>query len=86
MSDFLGIIDLSSLDRTVGFKINGESAYDLSGWFVSAAGDINGDGIGDLIIGAPFADPNGVASAGSSYVVSGTSAGFADVLELSSLD
>jgi hypothetical protein len=26
---------------------------------VSAAGDINGDGFGDLIIGAPYADPNG---------------------------
>ena len=35
---------------------------------VSNAGDINGDGIDDLIIGAPYASPNGSFS-GESYVV-----------------
>jgi len=41
---------------------------------VSAAGDVNGDGIDDLIIGAPDADPGGDGKAGESYVVFGRAA------------
>ena len=49
-----------------GFVLNGIDAGDCSGISVSGAGDVNGDGIDDLIIGAPHADP-----AGESYVVFG---------------
>ncbi|TAH37099.1 MAG: hypothetical protein EYC70_08960 [Planctomycetota bacterium] len=35
------------------------------------AGDVDGDGLDDLIIGAPFADPAGMLDAGSAYVHSG---------------
>ncbi len=44
--------------------------HDYSGCSVSGAGDVNGDGVDDLIIGAWHADPNG-SSAGQSYVVFG---------------
>jgi hypothetical protein len=49
-----------------GFTINGEyNSY--SGWSVSGAGDVNGDGFGDLIVGA-YANGNFL---GKSYVVFG---------------
>ncbi|CAB5500312.1 beta strand repeat-containing protein, partial [Bathymodiolus thermophilus thioautotrophic gill symbiont] len=56
---------------TGGFVINGESAEDESGNFVSSAGDVNGDGLDDLIVGARSADPDGKSNAGKSYVVFG---------------
>ena len=66
-----GSLNLSDLDRTNGFVINGIDQYDNSGRSVSSAGDFNGDGVDDVIIGASRADPNGVDSAGESYVVFG---------------
>jgi len=70
------IFNLSSLsaaiaDGTTGFVVNGITSLDSSGVAVSSAGDVNGDGIIDLIIGGPNADPNGLNKAGQSYVVFG---------------
>ncbi|MEH2067655.1 MAG: Ig-like domain-containing protein [Nostoc sp.] len=84
-SGFSSSLKLSSLNGSNGFIINGIAAYDFSGFSVSSAGDINGDGIDDLIIGAYRADPNGVAS-GQSYVVFGNKSGFSSSLNLSSLN
>lgn len=61
-----GTIALSGLNGTNGFKLEGELTGDYSGASVSAAGDINGDGYVDLLIGAPH--PDGVSC---SYVVFG---------------
>jgi Ca2+-binding RTX toxin-like protein len=68
-----GNLNLSALNGSNGFVINGITAYDFSGISVSSAGDINGDGIDDLIVGAYRADPNGNSAAGASYVVFGGS-------------
>ena len=68
-----------------GFKLSGVAAVDSSGRSVASAGDVNGDGFADLIVGAPGADPNG-NYAGASYVVFGKAAGFAPNIDLSSLD
>jgi hypothetical protein len=56
---------------TGGFVINGESTSDYSGWSVSSAGDVNGDGLDDLIVGAYQANPSNKSNAGKSYVVFG---------------
>ncbi len=42
-----------------GFVMNGIDTLDRSGLSVSGAGDINGDGLADLIVGAREADPGG---------------------------
>ncbi|MFN3262934.1 MAG: beta strand repeat-containing protein [Pikeienuella sp.] len=79
-------ISLGALTGTDGFRLDGAAAQDQSGGSVSAAGDVNGDGIGDLIVGARYADPGGASAAGSSYVVFGTATGFAASLDLAALD
>jgi len=78
--------NLDTVDGQNGIEITGIGNNDLSGRSVSAAGDVNGDGIDDVIIGADFADPNGVDNAGSSYVVFGTNSGLPSPFSLSSLD
>ncbi len=55
------------------------AAGDRSGSSVSPAGDVNGDGFADLIVGAFCADPNGGYFPGSSYVVFGKAGGFASM-------
>ncbi len=79
-------LELSNLDGTNGFVVNGIDAGDSAGLWVSDAGDVNGDGIDDLAIGARFADPNGLTDAGEAYVVFGTEAGFPAELDLVDLD
>ncbi len=65
-------INLSAIALgTGGFVINGENTGDESGYSVSNAGDVNGDGLDDLIVGARNADPSGTVDAGKSYVVFG---------------
>ena len=77
--------NLSDLNGSNGFAINGIGAFDRSG-SVSSAGDVNGDGFDDVIIGAAFADPNGISFAGQSYVVFGSNSGFGAGLDLSTLN
>ncbi len=83
---FPASLNFSALTGSNGFKISGAAAYDFSGRSVSAAGDINGDGIDDLIIGADQADANGNANSGASYIVFGSRAAFAANLDLSALN
>ena len=79
---FSSTISLSSLNGSDGFRIDGVSGNDFTGGSVASAGDVNGDGFADLIVGAPSA--NGYA--GRSYVVFGKASGFGATLSLSSLN
>ncbi|NGZ28044.1 MAG: DUF4347 domain-containing protein, partial [Magnetococcales bacterium] len=79
------VINISSLDGSNGFRLNGTTAMEYSGSAVSTVGDINGDGLEDLLIGASDSDVGGRA-AGGGYLLFGRSSGFASTIELSTLD
>ena len=68
------VIDLASLSAGDGFIIQGDEAADLAGYGVSAAGDINGDGYGDVMVGAVFGGAD--YGPGETYVVFGKATGF----------
>ena len=49
-------------------RLDGEGADNRAGASVAGAGDVNGDGIGDLLVGAP---QRGALDVGAAYVVFG---------------
>jgi hypothetical protein len=75
--NLFAVIDLANLG-SAGIFINGERADDVSGFSVSSAGDVNGDGFDDLIVGAYRSNPTSPSfeknGAGKSYVIFGSSA------------
>jgi hypothetical protein len=78
--------DLGLLDGTLGFKIWGATAGDRAGTSVAAAGDVNGDGFGDFLIGAPGFDVPGAPDAGSAYLIFGKAGGFGATLDLAAVN
>ncbi|MFN2389726.1 MAG: VCBS repeat-containing protein [Actinomycetota bacterium] len=69
-------VQLSDLGRS-GFRIRGATKgprayyHDEAGSSVARAGDVNGDGLADVLLGAPFADHHRRFDSGSAYVVFG---------------
>jgi peptidoglycan hydrolase CwlO-like protein len=63
----------------------GEDANDYSGYSVSGAGDVNGDGYDDILIGA-YADEDGGAAAGQTYLILGQQSGWSMDMDLSNAD
>jgi len=80
---FSATLNLSTLDGEEGFVINGIDSADYSGGSVSSAGDVNGDGFDDLVIGAFKADQAGGSDAGESYVIFGSINGPGNVITTS---
>ena len=74
-------------DQQGDSQISGEQSGDYAGRAVSRAGDFNGDGIADFLIGANRANgPDGTPSVGISYLIFGRPNGFPDLLNLSQLN
>ena len=80
--EFPLVIDSAWLNGKNGFAINGISRGDLFGSTVSEAGDINGDGIADIMIGAPGA----LYQRGQVYIIYGSKASFNSTFNAASLN
>ena len=64
----------SGLSATPDWSDQGEAAYDYFGFSVATAGDVNGDGYDDVIVGA-YGNDDGGNGAGEAYVYHGSSSG-----------
>ena len=78
-----GVVSLGHISAQSGsWQFVGEAPHDVAGSSVAAAGDVNGDGVADWLIGAPGDHPDGgdaeVALPGTFYLASGASLSQAD--------
>ena len=64
-------VDLAAPGPLALARIDGAASGDRLGTSVALAGDLNGDGAADILVGAPGADNNGRVDSGSVYVVFG---------------
>ena len=77
-------IDLSTLNATIGFRIDGNGGQ--LGYAVSGVGDVNGDGLKDVAFSARYANFNGKSQAGFVYVLYGRPGGYNSTIALNDLD
>lgn len=68
----------TGIATTASWTAEANQAQAKFGWSVASAGDVNNDGYGDLIVGAPFYD-NGQTDEGRAYIYHGSSTGLATV-------
>ena len=66
-----GNIDLLSLSSSAGLRLDGQGADDAMGRWVSGGGDVNDDGIDDVVFGAHGYDDTGNEE-GRAYIVYGS--------------
>jgi len=78
-------LDPRNLNGQNGFRITGISAGEKT-IQVSSAGDVNGDGFADLLIGSPGSRPGGVGGTGAAYVVFGKVSGWGSTIDVAALD
>ncbi|MBX9605385.1 MAG: FG-GAP-like repeat-containing protein [Gammaproteobacteria bacterium] len=83
---FAAEVSLATLNGTNGFRLDGATAFEHSGSRVAAAGDVNGDGFGDILVGRPGAAPGGLEFAGGAYLVFGHAGAFPASLSIGALN
>jgi hypothetical protein len=71
------IVGTSSLSTATAI-LDGESPGDWAGWSVACAGDVNGDGFDDLLVGA-YRDDTASTDAGAAYLILGPIVGTASL-------
>jgi hypothetical protein len=64
----------SGLSTTASATLESNQASAHMGWNVSVAGDVDGDGYSDIIVGVPYYD-NGQADEGAAFVYHGSASG-----------
>ena len=79
------LVDVSALDGTDGFAIFGGGAQTGFGTVQAGGVDVDGDGLDDVMVGAPNADPDGRENAGSVFVVYGSRQAFPAALNANAL-
>ncbi|MGF1495923.1 MAG: hypothetical protein ACFB8W_03745 [Elainellaceae cyanobacterium] len=80
-------LDLTALNELTGVELIGDEADDLTGFSVSGLGDINGDNLDDVIIGAPTSIEESPGISSRAYVVFGSrTLGLDGSINLSELD
>jgi hypothetical protein len=84
--------NIDALDGSNGFQIAGHSSEDRTGREISNAGDFNGDGFDDILIGADFIDreftPDQAAAynVGGAFLIYGSASGMPALIDLARLD
>ena len=78
------VLDTTGLMAADGFKIQGDTALDQLGFSVAGAGDINGDGLADIIVGADRGEDRG-DFAGEAYIIYGKTGTSRQVLDTTNL-
>ena len=70
LAGLVGAVDLGGSDG----RHAGEGSYDMAGYGLAGGGDVDGDGLDDLVVGAPYEDA-GAVDAGAAYLVLGPGTG-----------
>ena len=74
-----GLIEVENLTGAQGIEIRSpDKDFDLFGDSLASMGDIDGDGLDDVLLGAPGTDVNGQSNAGAVYLVLGNALALAN--------